>query len=212
MSRYDAGSCTVEGQGVRVKLADGVVADEAALARGEFVTLELRRWGTSVVASTVRQRSGSGATDLGKTVEVKGVTRGIDWNAASVSVTLCNTAIQASAAVIAACPGVTLAVGAVVKVMATVQTGTDVVLATSLSCTRATTYTMRSLGGTAGTVDSTARTFVLTTASASARKVQWSDQTVFAGVTATSLDAVSVLTATLMHPAPWWCAGSAIHR
>ena len=162
-SRYDAATRTVEVQGVRVKLADGVVADEAALARGEFVTLELSRSGTSVLASAVKQRSGSGATDLGKTVEVKGVTRGIDWSAASVSFTLRDTAIQASAAVIAAsCRAVGLSADVYVEVRGTLAQSGSLVSASEVKCSLSHSGPVSAdYSGTIAAIDTRARTLSL---------------------------------------------------
>lgn len=144
----------------------------------------------SITATTLRVRQASTTDDLARvrltgaieslTDQASFVVRGVPVDAAGID--------RATA-----CPGVTLAVGTVVKVTASVQSGTDVVLASSLACTSASTYTMRSTSGTAGTVDSTAKTFVLTTASATTQKIQWSDQTVFAGVTATTLDGTTVV-------------------
>lgn len=179
-SRYDAASRTVEVQGMRVKLADGVVADEAALARGEFVTLQLSRSGSSVVASAVRQRSGSGATDLGKTVEVKGVTRGIDWTAASVSFTLRNTPIQASAAVIAAsCRAVSLATNVYVEVRGTLAQSGSLVSASEVKCNSS--YAGRATAdyrGTISAIDTRARTLSLLVG-ATTLATRWDERTYF---------------------------------
>jgi hypothetical protein len=52
-------------------------------------------------------------------------------------------------------------------------------------------YTMRSIQGTAGTVDTTAKTFVLTQTSGT-QKAQWTDQTAWGtGVTASTLSTVT---------------------
>lgn len=77
--------------------------------------------------------------------------------------------------------------------MATVQSGTDVVLASNVSCPNPGAYTMRALSGTASDVDSTSKSFTLTTVANVAQKVQWKDQTYFAGVTATTLSGVSLV-------------------
>jgi hypothetical protein len=134
-SGYDAASRTVVVQGVRVKLADGVVADEAALARGEFVSVELSRSAGTLVARSVKQRGGS--SDLGRTTEVKGVTRGIDWTAASVAFTLQGTAIQADASVIdASCRAVSAATDVYVEVRGSVLGSGGAVAASSVRCSQ----------------------------------------------------------------------------
>lgn len=134
-SGYDAASRTVVVQGVRVKLADGVVADEAALARGEFVCVELSRSGSTLVASSVKQRGGS--SDLGRTTELKGVTRGIDWSAASVAFSLRGSAIQADASVIdASCRAVNAATDVYVEVRGSVLGNGGAVTASSVRCSQ----------------------------------------------------------------------------
>ncbi|MDD2987502.1 MAG: DUF5666 domain-containing protein [Zoogloea sp.] len=133
-SGYDAASRTVVVQGLRVKLADGVHVDEAALARGEFVCVELSRAGGTLLASSVKQR---GSSDLGRTTEVKGVTRGIDWNAASVAFTLRGTAIQADATAIdASCRAVNAASDVYVEVRGSLAASGGVVSAASVRCSQ----------------------------------------------------------------------------
>jgi hypothetical protein len=192
VSNYSATTGSFELEGVKVVVGSATLTPTgASIGNGAYVQVT-GTVGTdgSITATAIRVRQQSTSDDTASvrltgaieslTDQSSFVVRGVPVDAAALDVT-------------AACPGVTLAVGTVVKVTATVQTGTDVVLATSLSCTSATTYTMRSLSGTAGTVDSTAKTFVLTTASATTQKVQWSEQTVFAGVTAATLDTVAVV-------------------
>ncbi len=134
-SGYDAANRTVMVQGVRVKLADGVLADEAALARGEFVCVELNRSGSTLLASSVKQRGGS--SDLGRTTEVKGVTRGIDWRAASVAFSLRGTAIQADASVVdASCRAVNVASDVYVEARGSVAGNGGVVTASSVRCSQ----------------------------------------------------------------------------
>jgi hypothetical protein len=192
VSNYSASTGSFELEGVKVVVGTATLTPTGAtIGNGAYVQVS----GTvgadgSITASAIRVRQQSTVDDTASvrltgaieslTDQSSFVVRGVPVDAAALDVT-------------AACPGVTLAAGTVVKVTATIQAGTDVVLASSLSCISATTYTMRSLSGTAGTVDTTAKTFILTTASATTRKVQWSDQTVFAGVTAAALDTASVL-------------------
>ena len=192
VSNYSASAGSFEIEGVKVLVGSATITPTGAtLASGAYVQVT----GTvgsdgSITATTIRVRQASTTDDLAR-VRLAGA---IESLADQTSFVVRGVPVDAAGIDLAsACPGVTLAVGTVVKVTASVQSGTDVVLATSLACTSATTYTMRSTSGTAGTVDSTAKTFVLTTASATTQKVQWSDQTVFAGVTATTLDGVAVV-------------------
>lgn len=192
VSNYSASAGSFEIEGVKVRVGSATVTPTGAtLASGAYVQVT-GTVGTdgSITATTIRVRQASTTDDLARvrltgaieslTDQTSFVVRGVPVDAAGIDLAT-------------ACPGVTLAVGTVVKVTASVQSGTDVVLASSLACTSASTYTMRSTSGTAGTVDSTAKTFILTTAGATTQKVQWSDQTVFAGVIATTLDGVAVV-------------------
>ena len=181
--------CSYEGVKILVGSAT-VTPTGASVANGAWVQVTGTVGGDGTIAATaIRVRQASTADDLA-TVRLVGaiesltdpqsfVVRGVPVDAASATVD-------------ATCSGVTLAVGTVVNVTATAQSGTDVVLASRLACPAAAAYTMRSLSGTAGTVDVTARTFVLTTGTGT-QKVQWSDQTVFACIGATALDGVALV-------------------
>lgn len=133
-SHFDPVSRTVEVQGVKVTLPAGVAVDEDALARGGFVTVKLSGGGSAMpMASAVGQRSSG--SDLGRTVEVKGVTRGVDWSAATVNFVLRSTAIQASSAVIAAsCRSVAASSDVLVEVRGTTTGSGAVVSASSVNC------------------------------------------------------------------------------
>lgn len=132
-SQYDPATRTVAVQGVRVRLGDGVAVDEAALARGEFVAVKLSATGATPVASAVGQRSGG--ADLGRTVEVKGVTRGVDWSASTVNFVLRGTPIQASVAVVAAaCRAAPAAADLLVTVRGSVAGAGGGVSASAVSC------------------------------------------------------------------------------
>jgi hypothetical protein len=94
-----------------------------------------------------------------------------------------------------ACPGVTLANGVAVNVVATAQAGTDVVLASSMTCPAAATA-FRDAKGAPSAVNTTAKTFTLTTASGTTQAVQWSDTTVWGGtLTAATLSAATTVIA-----------------
>lgn len=191
VSNYSASAGSFQLEGVTVLIGSATLTPTgASIADGAWVQVT----GTvgsdgAITATAIRVRSASTTSDLA-TVRLIGaiesltdqqsfVVRGVPVDAASATVDT-------------SCSGVTLAVGTIVNVTASVQSGTDVVLASKLACPASTAYTMRSLSGTAGTVDTTAKTFVLTT-STGTQKVQWSDQTYFAGVTSTTLDGVAVV-------------------
>lgn len=192
VSNYSASAGSFELEGVKILIGSATLTPTgASVASGAWVQVTGTVGSDGTISATaIRVRQASTSSDLA-TVRLVGaiesltdqqsfVVRGVPVDAASATVD-------------ASCSGVTLAVGTIVNVTATVQSGTDVVLASKLVCPASTAYTMRSVSGTAGTVDATTKTFVLTTASSTTQKVQWSDQTVFAGVTATTLGGVSLV-------------------
>lgn len=132
-SHFDPATRTVEVQGVKVTLPPGMMVDEDALARGGFVSVKLSGGGAMPMVSAVGQRSSG--SDLGRTVEVKGVTRGVDWSAATVNFVLRSTAIQASSSVIAAsCRSVSASSDVLVDVRGTPSGAGAVVIASSVNC------------------------------------------------------------------------------
>ncbi|WP_374244345.1 DUF5666 domain-containing protein [Zoogloea sp.] len=179
-SHYDPVGRTVEVQGVKVKLADGVTVDEDALARGGFVTVSLSRGGATPLASAVSQRSSG--SDLGRTVEVKGVTRGVDWTAPTVSFVLRGTPIQASAGAIApVCRSVAVSADVLVEVRGSTTGSGAAVTAASVSCSTAFTgaptadYT-----GTLAAIDTAGRSLrLLVSATGQHLVAVWDDKTYF---------------------------------
>lgn len=192
VSNYSASAGSFELEGVRILIGSATLTPTgASVANGAWVqvTGTVGSDGT-ITATSIRVRQASTSSDLA-TVRLVGA---IESLTDQQSFVVRGVPVDvASAAVDASCSGVTLAVGTLVNVTATAQSGTDVVLASKLACPGSTAYTMRSVSGTAGSVDATTKTFVLATASSTTQKVQWSDQTVFAGVTATTLSGVSLV-------------------
>lgn len=162
-SQYDPASRSVSIQGVRVKLPDSMTVDSAALARGEFVTVQVTASGSTLVASTVAQRSGSAGADLGRTVEVKGVTRGIDWSATAVSFTLRDTPIVAAAAAIdASCRSVSPTASVYVEVRGALAQSAATVTANSVKCSQSVPGSATvDYTGTIAAIDASARTLTL---------------------------------------------------
>jgi hypothetical protein len=119
-----------------VELAADVVVDTAALARGEFVSLQVQRVGDALVASTASVRNGAaGHNDLGGTNVLMGVTSGIDWSASSLRFSLRGVDVQASAASIdSSCLGVPLASDVAVRVEGKVLAPGQPVTATLVTC------------------------------------------------------------------------------
>jgi Domain of unknown function (DUF5666) len=194
VSGYSASANTFTLDGVVVSLASATVLPTGrTVADGAYVQVKGTFDSAGVLVATtvsVRQQSTTTAT---ATVRLKGAISGF-VDASSFVVR--SLPVDASAIDLAtACPGVTLANGVVVDITAMQQAGTDVVKASSMACaSTASTYTMRDLSGTAGTVDTTAKTFVLTQASATTQNVLWTDQTAWGtGVTSSTLSAASVV-------------------
>lgn len=135
-TQYDAVARTLVVQGTAVQLAPDVVVDTAALARGEFVSLQVQRVGNKLVASAATCRSGSADHgDLGGTKVLKGVTSGIDWTASSVRFTLRGVDVQAATATIASsCRSVALASDVSVRVEGQAQAPGQPVTATQVTC------------------------------------------------------------------------------
>ena len=135
-SSYDPVSRTVAIAGMQVRLASGIGLDEAALARGEFVALQVSRSDSGLIASSGKQRSVLSST-LGAEVEIKAVTSGIDWSATpSVSFRLRDTDIVAPAAAIAAnCKSIALSADVYVQVKGRLPAPGQPVGATEVQCT-----------------------------------------------------------------------------
>jgi hypothetical protein len=131
----------------------------------------------SVLASAIQVRQ-SDTTDDAARIRLSGPVTGYTSNASFV---VRGVPVDASAIALAtACPGVTLADGVAVSVVASAQAGTDVVLASSMTCPAA-AAAFRDVRGTPSTVNTTAKTFTLTGASGTTQGVQWTDATVWGG-------------------------------
>lgn len=141
---YDPATRTVEVQGVRVKLDASVKVDESALARGEFVSLQLvapkpgaSTGGVALVASDVAVRSAGGGTaaDLGATTELKGAVSGVNWAGSAVRFVVRGTPVDASATTIdASCRNVGLVSPVNVVVKGALLAAGSVVTASKVTC------------------------------------------------------------------------------
>lgn len=179
-SEFDPTTRTVVVQGVKVKLPDSAVLDDDALARGGFVTLQLSASGSTVMASGVSQRSAS--VDLGRTVEVKGVTRGVDWTAAMVSFVLRDTTIQAaSTAIDASCKAVAMSADVLVDVRGSLSGTGAVVSATQVTCSTAMSGSLTAdYVGTLAGINLTGRSLNLqVSATGAIVTATWDDRTYF---------------------------------
>ena len=196
VSNYNATAQTFTIDGITIKLASATITPSgASIADGAYVLIT-GTFGSdgTLTATSIKVREASTADDTAA-IRLKGaissyvdassfVVRGIPVDASAIDLST-------------ACPGTTLADGVVVSIVATQQSGTDVVKASSMSCLSSSvagTYTMHDLSGTAGSVDTTAKTFVLTLANASTQAVLWTDLTAWgSGVTSSTLSGASVV-------------------
>ena len=201
VSNFSAANGTMEIEGVKVSgLATASITPAgstlASVSNGAYVqVLGIFNNDGILVASTLRVRQSDTAAGVA-TVRLIGAISGFTDNA---SFQVRGVPVDASAINVAtSCPTTTLADGVFVNVAAQVQFGTDVVKAVTLSCPLAkVAYAMREVKGTAGTVNVGSMTFVLTSSSehgtaTNSVTVQWSEQTVFNGVSSATLNGSSV--------------------
>ncbi|MCX7278554.1 MAG: hypothetical protein NTZ15_14705 [Burkholderiales bacterium] len=100
-TEYNASARTVVVQGALVQLPSSLVVDTSALAQGQFVSMDVQRVGSTLVASAVSTRTGSGGhDDQGAVTVLMGVTSGIDWTPSTVLFSLRGVRVQAAASVI----------------------------------------------------------------------------------------------------------------
>lgn len=137
----------------------------------------------SITATEIVVRTSDTTADLAKVLLI-GV---ISDYVSDTSFMVRGVAVDASSAglVKSNCPASFSAYSGVVRVWATQQSGTSVVLASRMECQPAIgTQVIRSLEGTVASVDTTAKTFSLTLSASNSRTVQWNDNTTFLGVSA----------------------------
>ena len=188
ISRYDATTQTFEIQGVKVNVGSASIQPSGAvLADGAYVKLD----GTvgsdgGLTASRIQVRQQDTATALAA-VKLIGVISDFVDNASFV---VRGVPVDASQ-VTSVCSGVSLANGVEVTVQAKQQSGTPVVLATSVECKAQAKVMIRPVDGTVASVGSD-QTLVLTLANASTQTIQWNANTTFVGLTADALAGQSV--------------------
>lgn len=182
-AQYNAAARTLEIQGVKVQLPAGLQVDEAALSKGDFVALEVKRTGGVLVATALNLRGGAGgAADLGQSVSLKAVSSGVDWKATPVRFKLRGVDVMASQLVVdATCRQAGTEVDLLIEVKGRLATATDTVVATELRCTPLGNNTNGngstvSRSGSVSQLNLKARNFVLQTAR-DPITVQWDAQT-----------------------------------
>jgi hypothetical protein len=197
VSNYNATTQGFTIDGISVLLGSASISPTSAVvANNAYVQITGTFGSDGVLTATavvVRQAS---TVDATAAIRLKGA---ISSYVDTASFVVRGVPVDASAIVLAtACPGITLANGTVVSIVAAQQTGTDVVKASSMACQTSTrtagTYTMHDLSGTAATVDTSAKTFVLTLTNASTQAVLWSDLTAWGtGTSSSTLGGLSVV-------------------
>lgn len=188
VSLYNSSANTFEVQGIKVSVSSSttITPTGATVANNAYVKVS-GTVGTdgSISATNIQVREQNTSSDLA-VVKLIGVisdfvsnssfvVRGIPVDASGINVTT-------------SCPGVTLANDVSVQITATQQANTSVVLATAMKCRSASSTDIRPVDGVISSVDSTAKTLVLTTNRGTAQTVQWTDNTTFVGgITAATL-------------------------
>lgn len=186
VSNYNASAGTFELQGTTVKIGTATVQPTGKSVQDKsYVRVQgtLASDGT-ITATQILVRADDTTTDLAKVLLIgtisdyvdpsSFVVRGVPVDATGVTLNNCSTNTLS---------GYT----GTVKVQATQQANTAVVLATRIDCQSTnTTKLIKPYEGTVASVDSTAKTFSLTSGG-STRTVQWNDTTTFSGLTVTTL-------------------------
>lgn len=172
----DALATRFELDGVTVRYGAATIGPAGTtLANGQYVRVRGRvQADGSVQAGSVTLRDGRNEAEA----ELKGNIG--DYDAATQTFRVRDVAVDASGAQIESCPGGTLAGGLYVEVEG--RLGATGVLATEVHCEDEPGGATIEREGVAGTVDTSAATFVLTPASGAAITVRWTAQTYFGAV------------------------------
>lgn len=188
-SNVTATGFEVAGVKVSIQTSTTITPARATVANAAYVGVAgVVQADGSVLANAIQVRQ-SDTTDDSARIRLSGP---ITSYTNATSFVVRGVPVDASAIPLAtACPGVTLADGVPVNVVAQAQAGTDVVLASNMTCSAA-AVAFRDVRGTPSMVDTTAKTFTLTTGKGTVHKVQWSDATAWGG----SLTSATLSTAT----------------
>jgi hypothetical protein len=137
VANYNATSRTLELQGTTVQLGPQVMLDVQALASGAFVSLDVQRSGSNLVASSGALRGNVGTVlDLGQSIVLKAITSGIDWTSDPVQLNLRGVAVTAAAsAVSSVCRQAGVGSDVLVEVVGRISQTTNAVVASQVICT-----------------------------------------------------------------------------
>ena len=134
-SDYDASTNTVSVQGVRVNLPAVGGPDPSALRSGALVRVDGKGGSFSMQASSASASQGPSGSSAPLPVELKGVLNGINWNASSVTFTLRDSTVVATAsAVDKSCKQLAATADAYVQVKGSITPPSTTVQANSVTC------------------------------------------------------------------------------
>jgi hypothetical protein len=186
VTNFDAATRTVEIAGVRVAVPASIALDNAALAAGQIISVEVQRKGGAVVVESAVSRGAVGtASDLGQTLKAKAIVSGVLWSSSPVQFTLRGVKWSASqAAISSACRSAKTTDDVLVTAQGKAQAGSETVVATEVQCAptlnsvlaNAATTTERS--GKVANLNLKAQTFTLQSSKTDIT-VTWDSQTYF---------------------------------
>jgi hypothetical protein len=189
ISRFDAGASTFDVGGIAVNArAANIVPASQSLAEGRYVIASGSFDATGVLQATRVRIRNAGVTDI--EVELKGTitnfTSATDFRVRGVGVNAGGVNARPG------CPSTGLANGLYVEIEGGLGASDGRVEAQSVRCTSPGAGRVITIEGVASSVDLTGRSFILTAAGSSARSVQWTPVTHFAGLNADTLAGTAV--------------------
>ena len=189
VSNYNASAGTFEVQGTTVKIGTATVQPTGKSVQDKaYVRVQgtLASDGT-ITATQIQVRTSDTTADLAKVLLIGTISDYVEPSSFVVR----GVPVDASDAALVKssnCPSTFSGYTKTVKVQATQQTDTAVVMATRIDCDpSSTTKLIKPYEGKVASVNSTAKTFSLTLSSGSTQTVQWNDTTTFNGLTAATL-------------------------
>lgn len=184
ISNYNSSAGTFDLQGTTVRVGSVTVQPTGtALANNAYVMVKGSVGSDgSVSATSITVRTSDTSTALAQVQLIGPISDYVN----NTSFIVRGVPVDATNATLSNCSS-TLANDTMVRVQATQQAGTAVVLATRVSCQpTALTQVIRPVEGTIASVDTAGKTFSVTRENSSSQAVQWDDTTTFQGLTADS--------------------------
>ena len=185
VANFDAATRSVEIAGVRVTVPASIKLDNALLAPGQIVSLEVQRKGNTLVLDSAEPRGAVGtASDLGQTIKTKAIVSGVLWSNSPVQFSLRGVKWVAAQSTIGnSCRSAKTTEDLLVTAQGRSQAGSETVLATEVQCAAIpanvlTSATTTERSGKVGNVDLKAQRFTLQSARGDTT-VTWDSQTYF---------------------------------